>query len=157
MDAAQRLKTHFRSTDTVGRLGGDEFIIHIQNIQDVSIVQKKAEQLILELGDIETVNNGMENSPSIALSCSIGAAIYPKHGKSFKELYRHADLALYQSKKNGKNQYNVYDGSYQQERILRPYTQPASIPGERADADGPGNLPDHLSEHCFHILYQHAI
>lgn len=50
VDAAQRLKTHFRSTDTVGRLGGDEFIIHIQNIQDVSIVQKKAEQLILELG-----------------------------------------------------------------------------------------------------------
>lgn len=153
VDAAQRLKTHFRSTDTVGRLGGDEFIIHIQNIQDVSIVQKKAEQLILELGDIETVNNGMENSPSIALSCSIGAAIYPKHGKSFKELYRHADLALYQSKKNGKNQYNVYDGSYQQERILRPYTQPASIPEEKVDADGTGNLLDHLSEHCFHILY----
>lgn len=97
-------------------------------------------------GDIETVNNGMENSPSIALSCSIGAAIYPKHGKSFKELYRHADLALYQSKKNGKNQYNVYDGSYQQERILRPYTQPASIPEEKVDADGTGNLLDHLSD-----------
>ena len=69
IEAAQRIKKQFRSTDIVGRIGGDEFIIFMEHLQGTSILQKKAEQVIHELEKIQTVNNGTENSPTIHLSC----------------------------------------------------------------------------------------
>lgn len=154
IEAAQRIKKQFRSTDIVGRIGGDEFIIFMEHLQGTSILQKKAEQVIHELEKIQTVNNGTKNSPTIHLSCSVGAAVYPLHGKSFKELYHNADLALYQAKKNGKNQYHAYDTSSTTETFLRTTAQPVSYIGGKIDSDEPDGLLDRLAEHCFRILYQ---
>lgn len=93
-------KNHFRQTDIVGRIGGDEFIIlikdeHIAELRIQSLLQKVNALKIEELQDFK-------------LSISVGMAFAPSNGTTFMELYRHADHALYQTKRTGKNNYKIY-------------------------------------------------
>ena len=93
-------KNHFRQTDIVGRIGGDEFIIliedeHIAESRIQSLLQKVNALMIEELQDFK-------------LSISVGMAFAPSNGTTFMELYRHADQALYQTKRTGKNNYKIY-------------------------------------------------
>lgn len=93
-------KNHFRQTDIVGRIGGDEFIIlikgeHIAESRIQSLLQKVNALKIEELQDFK-------------LSISVGMAFAPSNGTTFMELYRHADHALYQTKRTGKNNYKIY-------------------------------------------------
>lgn len=93
-------KNHFRQTDIVGKIGGDEFIIlikgeHIAESRIQSLLQKVNALKIEELQDFK-------------LSISVGMAFAPSNGTTFMELYRHADHALYQTKRTGKNNYKIY-------------------------------------------------
>lgn len=93
-------KNHFRQEDIVGRIGGDEFIVLLQN---ENLAKDRIESLIskVEHLDIPQLNHH-------PLSISVGVAFSPKDGNSFLELYRNADNALYNTKRNGKNGYNIY-------------------------------------------------
>lgn len=108
---AEELKAMFREEDVLGRIGGDEFFIFLQNYKSESVVQRKAE----EIGDLfrKVYHDNLE---TVAISASIGIALSPMHGEDFYTLYQNADMALYISKQQGKDSYTVYDG-----RASEPY------------------------------------
>lgn len=92
----------FRKEDIVGRIGGDEFVILMKNV-DEAIVKDKLDYLIEEVHRLKFEEMNHEN-----ISISIGACMAPENGSSFMELYRKADSALYETKKTTKNGYTIY-------------------------------------------------
>lgn len=93
-------KNHFRQTDIVGRIGGDEFIILIE---DEHIAESRIQSLLQKVNALK-----IEELQDFKLSISVGMAFAPSNGTTFMELYRHADHALYQTKRTGKNNYKIY-------------------------------------------------
>lgn len=96
---AEELKHHFRETDVVGRIGGDEFFALMRDIPDLSIVPRKADQIL------DTIIAICESYDGVNLSGSIGISMYPENGDTVEKLYAKADEALYQAKRRGKNQF----------------------------------------------------
>lgn len=92
------MRAVLRRGDLIGRLGGDEFLIFLQNVTDGALAARKAQQLcslgvpIPELDAVVTV--------------SIGIAMLPQDGLHFDELYRKADAALYRQKRAGRDGYH---------------------------------------------------
>ncbi len=100
-----KLSQNFRQEDLIGRIGGDEFIVFIRNSAPPSEIKKKAERLCDAIQKTYRGKNGVE----ITVSCSIGIALVPEHGIDYKSLYTASDLAMYTSKRKGKNTYTIYD------------------------------------------------
>ncbi len=95
---AQRIGSRVRGTDTVGRLGGDEFtalLTDIRNLQHVDIV---AQHILDELARPFEVK-----AREVRISGSIGIALFPRDATTSGELMRHADAAMYAVKKEGRN------------------------------------------------------
>lgn len=102
IETAEKLEKFCRSTDKVGRLGGDEFIILLR-----SVAEKDVDPLVSRL--LKRVQKAYDQSGvGIEVTASIGIAHYPQDGKSFADLYHCADIALYDAKHKGKNQYSQY-------------------------------------------------
>ncbi len=97
------LQSQFRDYDIVGRIGGDEFIILMCNLTDSGAVESKIRKLVERVREIRVEEMGDRE-----LTISVGISIAPDHGNTFMELYRNADLALYETKRGGKNGYSVY-------------------------------------------------
>ncbi len=104
---AQKLHASFRSTDIAGRVGGDEFVVFVKDVESVQNVIESAQKLRVRLQEI-TLKDERENYHPV---CSIGIALYPDHGKTYSELFRLADAAMYDIKENGKNNVLLYVGS----------------------------------------------
>ena len=99
-----RLKEVLRSGDTLARLGGDEFTIFLPQMQsreDVGVVASKILKSLQQVFVLE----GHE----VFISASIGIAVFPGDGETVDDLLRHADIAMYQIKGDGKNGYCFYD------------------------------------------------
>ena len=98
-----RLQSMFRATDIVGRTGGDEFMVFLKDIREISMIEregKKIEQFFHQFEVGEYVK--------YSVTASVGAAVFPSDGKTFEDLYKSADNALYVSKRHGKNQLTFY-------------------------------------------------
>lgn len=102
IEISKRLKSNFRADDVIGRIGGDEFIILVRNL-------KNKEDIEIPLGNLlrKIREPIIYNDLKIKITCSIGVS-FSVNNKSFKELYKKADKALYQTKRNGKNKYTYY-------------------------------------------------
>ncbi len=100
---ANILKRNFRNSDLVARLGGDEFVIFMKNIKDEDIIPNFMKRLLKNL-NIE-FTDGIN---TVKIAASIGVALFPKDGKTFDELYKNADKALYSVKNNAKNGCTIY-------------------------------------------------
>ncbi len=103
---AVRLKACLRRSDTLARLGGDEFIASIPDLRDSKVVEEIAEKFLENLQQPFFLG-----SNEVRISASIGIATYPDDGSSIDELVRHADLAMYHVKAQGKNGHAFYDDS----------------------------------------------
>ena len=101
---AASLSELFKKDDLVGRLGGDEFCVFMNNIVEQELVEAKAEQLN-EKCRLEVTG---ENGEVVKVSVSIGVASSQKDRENYSELYRCADLALYETKRKGKDTYTIY-------------------------------------------------
>lgn len=99
IDFANELKNRFRETDIVGRIGGDEFFALMKNIFDRGQIERRAMDIL------EIIKKTAQQFPEVKLGGSIGISLYPKDGTNLDVLYTKADEALYESKRNGKNQY----------------------------------------------------
>jgi len=104
VNIASKMRRIFRETDFVGRLGGDEFAIFVKDMHYEAMIHKKTQNLLDAICQIEIPDN------EVKLSCSIGIAIYSKHGKTFEKLYKNADRALYKAK-SIKNTYIIYSAN----------------------------------------------
>ena len=98
-----RLKSVVRASDTVARVGGDEFAIAIGDISDVEHVRQIAKTLIKEVNEYCPYKD-----EKCHVGVSIGISFYPEHGESIEELMNRADEAMYNIKKMGKNNYSIY-------------------------------------------------
>ena len=101
--AAARMQECVRESDTVARIGGDEFIVLLRAVVDAHDAMVVAEKIRAAL------NRPFELMPhKLAISCSIGIALYPEHGNDGIELYKHADIAMYQAKEYGRDNVRLF-------------------------------------------------
>jgi len=100
---ALRLKACLRGSDTVGRLGGDEFLI----ILDPVDAAKNAALIACKLN--KAINGPMQlEGVTLDVSCSIGISMFPEDGTNVEDLIRCADTAMYVAKERGRNGYEFY-------------------------------------------------
>ena len=103
IEAAIRLKNALREQDTVGRLGGDEFIVLLSNLKQQLDIRFVAENILEVFRDPFNID-GHE----LILTASIGIACYPDDSQYAVELLRNADIAMYESKQAGRNTYHFF-------------------------------------------------
>ena len=97
---AQRLLNVMGIGDTLSRHGGDEFVMLLPNIKDMSEVVEMAHKIVKKFKKSLTIDDHI-----LSTSASIGIAVYPEHGGTFEQLLQNADVAMYKAKENGKNNY----------------------------------------------------
>ncbi|MCU7933049.1 MAG: EAL domain-containing protein [Candidatus Thiodiazotropha sp. (ex Codakia rugifera)] len=110
VEAALRLRNLVRSGDTVGRLGGDEFIVLLGALQCITDIRPVVENLLKGFRDAFIID-GRE----LVLTMSAGIAVYPDDGEGPSELLRKADSAMYHSKDQGRNTYSFFTDAMNQE------------------------------------------
>ena len=101
---AERIKTVLRESDTIARIGGDEFVLLLNNLHAEDNCQQTLDRVLTEISLPIAINETQQ----VSVSASIGIAFYPKHGSNMNTLLANADQAMYQAKQRGKSQYAYY-------------------------------------------------
>lgn len=104
VEVSHRLNSSVRAVDTVGRMGGDEFILvqeHITSMEDATLLAGKVLEL---LGQSFRVDGH-----DLHCSVSIGISIFPQHGNDVTSLLKHADIAMFHAKASGRNNFRFYE------------------------------------------------
>lgn len=99
---ANIIYSNFKAKDIVSRISGDEFLVYCPHFGDEARLGKHIDKMLQQFREF------MEERDGHKYSFSVGAALFPRDGGNFEELYKNADIALYHAKKKGKNQYAVY-------------------------------------------------
>jgi diguanylate cyclase (GGDEF)-like protein len=99
---ADRLVAAVREEDTVARMGGDEFVIGLWELSHVDAVAALASKVILAVSQPYRIQGH-----DVRITASVGVGIYPLHGEAAETLMKRADLALYEAKRAGKNNYCI--------------------------------------------------
>ena len=121
---AQRLQACVRESDTVARVGGDEFVLLLPSIEAAiaaSAVARKIHDALIE-------PFALSHGQNVRISSSTGIAIYPEHGSDETELTQHADAAMYQAKAAGRDRFVLFVPASEHATLLPP-------------ADGGGTAP----------------
>ncbi len=105
-EVAMRLQDTLRAGDVIARPGGDEFIILLPRVVHEGEVESVAQRLLRALARPVAVR-GRE----LFINASVGAAIFPDHGRDAEAIVAHADAAMYRAKKLGGNVFALYDRS----------------------------------------------
>jgi diguanylate cyclase (GGDEF)-like protein/PAS domain S-box-containing protein len=114
LEVSKRIKQAIRHNDVVGRLGGDEFLVIMDNLlnpEDASIKAKN----ILSVLHTEFLIEGKE----LYISASIGISLFPDDGEQVDSIIKAADIAMYQVKNNGKNNFCFYSDDLSTEVVER--------------------------------------
>ena len=99
---ADTIKTSVRNSDIVGRIGGDEFIVYLGNVTDKKDAEAVADKLCTAIRSLSTLKPEWSE-----ISASIGISFADRAEIEMEELYIAADKAMYSSKGNGRNQYQI--------------------------------------------------
>lgn len=102
-EVAERLLRSVREEDTVARMGGDEFIILLNDAGSVDTVVQVARRIIREME--RPVQLGERE---LVVTCSLGISLYPDDGDEIEQLIQNADTAMYRAKEGGRNSYQLY-------------------------------------------------
>jgi len=101
---AHRMKGALRNGDTLARIGGDEFVAVLVDLEAVADAEPVLQRLLQAAADpVEVAAHRLQ------VSASIGVTVYPQDGSEVDLLLRHADQAMYQAKQTGKNRYHLFD------------------------------------------------
>ncbi|WEJ61661.1 sensor domain-containing diguanylate cyclase [Thiomicrorhabdus lithotrophica] len=93
IETASRLKQAIRDSDTVARIGGDEFVLVLENISNRNDVARMVQKITKMLNDDFMIEN-----QKVEVSCSIGVAFYPEDGTTIDKLFTTADMNMYKAK-----------------------------------------------------------
>lgn len=100
---AARMIECVRESDTVARIGGDEFMVLLRTVAELDDARATAEKIRTALHlPLELAGH------RLSVSCSVGIALFPEHGSDNVELSRNADAAMYQAKQSGRNCVRVF-------------------------------------------------
>ena len=111
---AERLRDTTRNTDTVCRLGGDEFLLILEGLSDEHDASRIAATVQERIA--KPVVTGQHK---LVCSASIGIAVYPNDGDRYEDLVKKADIAMYRSKEMGRNTYHYYCESMNSDALER--------------------------------------
>jgi diguanylate cyclase (GGDEF)-like protein/PAS domain S-box-containing protein len=104
VNLTERLTMHMRSEDMLARLGGDEFLLvleHINSPEDTAVVARSLLELLSQ-------SFALPGGQEIFIGASIGISIFPNDGSNAEQMIQHADAAMHQAKKQGRNTYRFY-------------------------------------------------
>lgn len=101
---AETLNKQLRGSDTISRIGGDEFVVLLPQVNGAEDAELVAEKL---LGSLE--GQHVIDRHTLFVSTSIGIALYPDHAEEVSELVKHADTAMYEAKQKGRNNWQTYN------------------------------------------------
>jgi diguanylate cyclase (GGDEF)-like protein len=102
---AKRLLGTMRKSDTVARIGGDEFVLVLPQIPEAKEAAKLAQRVLGAFREPFVCDDRQ-----LSITTSIGVAVYPEHGKDIESLLKNADTAMYWAKEQGRDIYKFYDG-----------------------------------------------
>ncbi|MBL7002900.1 MAG: EAL domain-containing protein [Gammaproteobacteria bacterium] len=100
-----RLDHEIRSSDSVARIGGDEFVVLLNDIKNTNDVGLIAQNIIKSVSKVVKINQN-----DVYVGASIGVAFYPEDGEDIETLLSNADIALYTAKEAGRGTYRSYSG-----------------------------------------------
>ena len=103
----RQVKVLFRSSDILGRVGGDEFIIFLKGVKEDEYIRREAKKVEYFFQNFQAGEGYVKYS----VTASIGCAVFPRDAADFESLYKCADKALYTAKQRGKNQLAFYKES----------------------------------------------
>ncbi len=104
-EIGKKLTSSVREMDSVGRIGGDEFLIVLPDIADIKIIESICQRIIAAISKELNYQDSKLN-----VSASIGIAMYPDNAHNSKLLVKAADMAMYSVKSTGKNNYTFMHG-----------------------------------------------
>jgi diguanylate cyclase (GGDEF)-like protein/PAS domain S-box-containing protein len=109
-EVGERLKLCVRDSDTVARMGGDEFVVLVHDLVEVNDAATVADKIIEQM-DAPFSIGGRE----VTLGASIGITIYPEDTDNAEEMMRNADMAMYRAKEGGRNRYQFFTVGMQEQ------------------------------------------
>jgi len=112
---SQRLQARVREEDTLGRLGGDEFILVLEHLRHPQQAAHVATSILDTLSEPFTLDGGQQ----VYVRASIGISMYPGDGHEASDLVRNADAAMYESKRRGRNSFHFYTEAFTTEANTR--------------------------------------
>ncbi|MCG7979310.1 MAG: EAL domain-containing protein [Candidatus Thiodiazotropha endolucinida] len=111
---AKRISDCVRESDTIARFGGDEFVILLQDVSDMDAVAHIATKVIDKITKVFTLYER-----EIFIGASVGITIFPDDAMNADSLLRNADMAMYQAKDRGRNNYQFFTASMQKRTLER--------------------------------------
>jgi diguanylate cyclase (GGDEF)-like protein len=115
-----RMRTRLRNSDTLARIGGDEFVVILESVEDEASPARTAQDLIDIMQQPYSVMGHAVN-----ISASLGIAIYPNDSQDIHTLIKHADIAMYRAKELGRNHFRYYTQSLSERTDKRLKTDAA--------------------------------
>ena len=106
---AERLNCCLRQEDTLARLGGDEFILLLPHIRDAEAAINISDKLYSAMDKVFEVDEHL-----LYVTASTGLALFPENGADATTLLKHADIAMYEAKRNGRAHYQFFSEELQQ-------------------------------------------
>jgi diguanylate cyclase (GGDEF)-like protein len=100
----QRMLVCVRESDTVARVGGDEFVVLLPDIKQLQDAVRVAEKIHFQLRQPFTLTSGLV----VNISSSAGIALFPAHGDTEEQLSHNADVAMYMAKAGGRDRFLVF-------------------------------------------------
>lgn len=113
-EVSERLRACVREQDTVARLGGDEFVIVLSKVKDTNSIFVAADKLIDKM-----TGEFIVQGHTLRIGCSMGVSIFPEHGADSDTLIKHADSAMYSAKDIGRNNYQLFTASMNEQALER--------------------------------------
>lgn len=104
IEISQRMKNALREEDTLARIGGDEFVCVLVDLEQAADCEPVLNRLLQAASDPFTIKNA-----TVHVSASIGVVLYPQDNSDADLLMRHADQAMYLAKQSGRNRYHLFD------------------------------------------------
>jgi diguanylate cyclase (GGDEF)-like protein len=108
----QRLLSSVRSSDTVARMGGDEFVIVMPEFHSIQEVERCAEQILRNASQPIEINGRF-----VDMTLSVGVSVFPENGRTAEDLLRNADAAMYAVKDSGRNSFCVFNRDVTAKRL----------------------------------------